>query len=106
MARPYGGRSKHGRARQLVSAFAHHSHVVVHQVEVPEHQSELHAVKPLLDPVPLAGRVVTADALHTQVETARYLVEEKHAHDLFTVKDHQPTVKADIAGLHMEVFPP
>jgi hypothetical protein len=84
------GSQQHGRARQLVSAFAHHSHVVVHQVEVPEHESELQAVKPLLDPVPLAGRVVTADALHTQVETARYLVEEKQAHDLFTVKDNQP----------------
>ena len=100
------GSQKHGRARTLVSAFAQHSFVVVHQVEVPEHESELHAVKPLLDPVPLAGRVVTADALHTQVETARYLVEKKHAHYLFTVKDNQPTLKADIAGLQLEAFPP
>jgi hypothetical protein len=100
------GSQQHGRARTLVSAFAHHSHVVVHQVEVPEHESELHAVKPLLDPVPLAGRVVTADALHTQGETARYLVEEKQAHYVFTVKDNQPTLKADIAGLQMEAFPP
>ena len=89
-----------------MSAFAQPSFVVVHQVEVPEHERELHAVKPLLDPVPLAGRVVTADALHTQVETARYLVEKKHAHYLFTVKDNQPTLKADIAGLQLEAVPP
>ena len=27
-------------------------------------------------------------------------------HHLFTVKDNQPTLKADIAGLHGEAFPP
>ena len=100
------GSRDHGRARHLVAAFGHHSHVVVNQVEVAEHESELHAVQPLLDPLPLAGRVVTADALHTHVETARYLVEDKRAHYLFTVKDNQPTLKADIAGLQMEAFPP
>ncbi len=63
-------------------------------------------MKPLLDPLTLAGRVVTADALHTQTETARYLVCDKEAHYVFTVKDNQPTLKADIAGLHREAFPP
>jgi hypothetical protein len=63
-------------------------------------------VKPLLAPVPLAGRVVTAEAVHPQVETARYLVEEKPAQYLFTVKDHQPTLNADSAGLQLEAFPP
>jgi predicted transposase YbfD/YdcC len=55
---------------------------------------------------PLAGAVVTADALHTQVETARYLVEEKKADYVFTVKDNQPTLKQDIADLRLEAFPP
>ena len=100
------GARDQGPARQLVAAFGHHSTVVMNQVEVADKASELNAVKPLLDPLPIAGRVVTADALHTQVETARYLVEDKHAHYLFTVKDNQPTLKADIAGLEMEVSPP
>lgn len=100
-----GSREK-GRARELVSAFGHHSHVVMNQVEVADRASERGAIEPLLDPIPLAGRVVTADALHTQVETARYLVEDKQAHYLFTVKDNQPTLKADIASLHMEASPP
>ena len=100
-----GTRAK-GQARAMVSAFGHHSHVVLNQVEVADKASELKAVKPLLDPIPLAGRVVTADALHTQVETARYLVEDQQAHYLFTVKDNQPTLKADIASLHMEAAPP
>lgn len=95
-----------GKPRHLVAAFGHHSHGVVHQVEVAEKTNELGAVKPLLDPLPLTGRTVTADALHTQAETARYLVEDKRAHYLFTVKDNQPTLKNDIAGLQMEALPP
>ena len=101
-----GSRQQAGQAKQLVAAFGHHSHVVMNQVEIPDKASEMKAVKPLLDSIPLAGRVVTADALHTQVETARYLVEDKQAHYLFTVKDNQPTLKDDIAGLHMEASPP
>lgn len=45
---------------------------------------------------------MTADALHTQRETAKYLVEEKEAHYLFTVKKNQPTLYKDIALLKME----
>ena len=90
----------------MAAAFGHHSHVVMNQVEIPDKASEMKAVKPLLDPIPLAGRVVTADALHTQLETARYLVEDKQAHYLFTVKDNQPTLKDDIASLHLEASPP
>jgi hypothetical protein len=95
-----------GNARQLVAAFGHHSNVVMNQVEVADKASETKAVKPLLDSLPLAGRVVTADALHTNAETARYLVEDKQAHYLLTVKDNQPTLKADIASLRMEDTPP
>ena len=95
-----------GRARHLLCAFGQHSHVVVNQVEVAATSNEIGAVKPLLDPLPLRGRVVTADALHTQVETTRYLVEDKKAHYLFIVKDNQSTLKIDIAGLQMEALPP
>jgi Domain of unknown function (DUF4338)/DDE_Tnp_1-associated/Transposase DDE domain len=94
------------RARHLLAAFGQQSHLVLNQVEVEAKSNEIGAVKPLLDPLPLAGRVVTADALHTQTETARYLVEDKHAHYLLTVKDNQPTLKADIAALRMEALPP
>ena len=40
--------------------------------------------------------MVTADALYTQRETARFLVEEKGAHYLFTVKDNQKTLANDL----------
>jgi predicted transposase YbfD/YdcC len=60
----------------------------------------------LLADVDIAGAVVTADALHTQTESARYLVEEKHADYLFTVKDNQATLKQDIHDLRLDAFPP
>jgi len=50
--------------------------------------------------------VVTADALHTQAETARFLVGEKHADYVFTVKGNQPALRDDIAALRLDAFPP
>lgn len=94
------------RARELVSVVGHRSGVVINQVEVGDKTNEIKALKPLLDTLDLKGRVVTADALHTQCEAARYLVEDKAAHYLFTVKDNQSTLKEDIASLHLEASPP
>lgn len=47
-------------------------------------------------PLDIDGKVITADALLTQRELARYLVEEKHAHYHFTVKGNQATLLDDI----------
>ena len=52
---------------------------------------------PLLDPLDIEGKDVTADALLTQRKFAEYLVEDRHAHYHFTVKGNQPTVLNDIA---------
>lgn len=51
---------------------------------------------PLLEGMDIAGKTITADALLTQRNLARYLVEVRGAHYLFTVKDNQPTLLADI----------
>ncbi len=50
--------------------------------------------------------MVTADAMHTQDETARFIVEDKKADYLFTVKNNQPSLRKDIANLHLEAFSP
>ena len=49
---------------------------------------------------------IAVAALHTQDDTARYIVESKKADYLFTVKDHQPTLRQDIADLNFKAFPP
>jgi len=47
----------------------------------------------------LDGRKVSLDALHTQDQTARELVLEHGADYLLTVKDNQPTLRANIERL-------
>jgi len=93
-------------ARHLLSAVLPDLGIVVAQHAVPADTNEIPCVSALLDALPLTGAVVTADALHTQVETARYLLDEKHADYVLTVKGNQPTLKADIDTLRLEAFPP
>jgi hypothetical protein len=57
--------------------------------------NELGMAIPVLDALDIAGKTVTAGALPTQRTLADYLLE-RGAHDVFTVKDHQPTLHADI----------
>ena len=90
----------------LLSALLHQEAVVIGQLEVEEKTNEIPKLQQLLDPLPLDGAIITADALHTQTETARYVVENKHADYLFIVKQNQPTLRQDIADLNMESFPP
>jgi len=101
-----GARRKDGSQVHLLSAFLHQQGVTVAQIEVGQKTNEIPEVKHLLDPLDIAGRVVTADAMHTQQETARYLVEEKGAHYLFTVKDNHKTLREDIVALGNDDFSP
>jgi len=94
------------RAPHLLSAILHQEAVVVGQMDGEEKINEIPKLPELLAPLPLEGTVVTADALHTQKETARYLVEAKQADYLLIAKDNQPTLRQDIADLHLEAFPP
>ncbi len=52
--------------------------------------------------VDLTGTWVTLDALHTQTETAKFLVEAKKAHFIMTVKANQPTLYAACRSLPRE----
>ncbi len=51
----------------------------------------------MLDAIEIEGRTITADALLTQRDLARYLVEERGAHYHFTVKGNQSTLREAIA---------
>ena len=90
----------------LLSAFLQGQGVTIAQREIPAKTNEIPEIKPLLAPLDLRGRVVTADALHTQRESARFLVEDKQAHYLFAVKENQPTLYADLSALGEAHFPP
>ena len=101
-----GARQENGRQVHLLSAFLHQKGMVLAQQQVESKTNEIPHLRPLLEPLDLEGCVVTLDALHTQKETARYLVEEKGADYLMTVKDNQANLKKDIKELHQVAFPP
>jgi hypothetical protein len=93
-------------APHLFAAVLHREGIIVAQQQVGEKTNEIPCVKPLLKDLDIEGAVVTADAMHTQKETARFLVEDKKAHYVFTVKDNQSTLRQDIADLGLEALPP
>ena len=69
--------------------------------------NEITQAAPLLKDVDLEGKTVTADAMHTQRDFARFVVEEKKADYVLIAKENQPTLLEDIKLLHdTESFPP
>ena len=103
-----GSKGKDGKPIHLFSAVLHKEGVVVAQKEVDQKTNEITEFKPLVDSIniDLKGKVVTADALHTQIDHARYLVKEKEADYLFTVKGNQGSIKKAIESLGDEDFSP
>jgi predicted transposase YbfD/YdcC len=101
-----GARTGDGKAPHLLAAMICGARAVLAQRDVDQKTNEITQVKPLLDDIDIAGALVTADALHVQKETARYLVEDKHADYLFTaVKDNQPGLFAALDALDWQNAP-
>jgi hypothetical protein len=101
-----GGHDRDKAPPHLLSAVLHREGIIVAQLQVGDKTNEIPRIKPLLNGLNIEGSVVTADAMHTQKETARFLVEDKKADYVFTVKDNQPTLRQDIADLGLEALPP
>lgn len=101
-----GAKDGSGRQVHLLSAFLHRQGVVVAQKQVAAKSNEITAVPDLLEDIDIQGRVITADAMHTQKKTVS-LIKSKGAHFLGQVKDNQPTLSEDIDALKLpESFPP
>ena len=86
----------------LLSAVIHKEGIVVAQQRVDAKTNEITQVQPLFAPMNLEGAVVTADALLTQRDIADYLVTQKGADYVFTVKGNQPTLRDDIHDLALK----
>jgi predicted transposase YbfD/YdcC len=101
-----GARTGQDKAPHLLAAMVCGARAVIAQRDVDQKTNEITQVKPLLAEVDLRGALVTADAMHVQRETARYLVEDKHADYLFTsVKDNQPSLFAALDALDWPAAP-
>ena len=83
-----------GSQVNLLSAISHDTAVVLAQREIAAKTNEIPELSILLADLDLTGTVVSADALHTQRETARHLVADRGAHCVLTVKGNQPRLLA------------
>ena len=91
---------------QLLSALLHREGIVLAQHRVADKTNEITGVEPLLKNLTMQGAVVTGDAMHVQKATATFLVEEKKADYVFTVKENQPTLRKHIEDLGLSSFSP
>jgi predicted transposase YbfD/YdcC len=94
-----------GQARHLLAAADPRAGAVLAQAEVDGKTNEITAFAPLLEPLDLAGAVITADAMHAQREHAQFLVTRKNAHYILAVKDNQPSLHAQLKALPWRQVP-
>ena len=91
-----GKELRHSQGRQLLTAMAAGSQYYLGSRPVSEKSNEIPVAQELIPQLDLEGRWVSLDALHTQTQTARLLVQEAGADYLLTVKKNQPTLRQTI----------
>jgi predicted transposase YbfD/YdcC len=96
-----GSRARTRTAAHLLAVIDQDDQVIA-QLRIPDKTNEVPCLREVLGPLDIEGAWVSADALHTQRETARLLVEGKKAHYLLTVKLNQPTLYARCRHLPWE----
>jgi predicted transposase YbfD/YdcC len=89
-----GRRRMGGEALVLVSAFAQRSGLTLALRSFPEGQEQA-AVQALLRELTLTGRVITADALHTQRDTSQ-LILDRGGEYVLTVKGNQEILRTEV----------
>lgn len=98
-----------GKALQLLSAVSHRVRLTLSQVAIEEKSNEIPAIQPLLRSLPpgVQGALITADAMHCQQESARFISQELGGDYLFGLKGNQSGI-LDRAErlLHEQVFSP
>lgn len=98
-----GKKLRHSQGGELVSAIGAQSGRWLGTVRTPDKTNEITAARTLLERVnerlDLSDKVVVLDALHTNQETARLIVQEMGADYLFTVKTNQEALHKTVTGL-------
>lgn len=95
-----GKAARRSQGEQLLTAVAVPSLYYLGSEPVPvDKTNEIPVARELFRRLDLEGRLVGLDALHTQTETARSLVQEAGADYLLTVKDNQKGIRKTVQGL-------
>lgn len=95
-----GKAARRSQGEQLLTAVAVPSLYYLGSAPVPvDKTNEIPVARELFGRLDLQGRLVGLDALHTQSETVRNLVQEAGADYLLTVKDNQKGIRRTIKSL-------
>lgn len=94
----------HGTVTHLVSVVGHEDGIVLSQANAPAKLDERTVARSLLAALPLAGTVITFDALHTSVKQAKQ-IRRAGGHYLFVVKRNQKRLYGDSEDA-FSVLPP
>src|ERR1035438_3228244 len=99
-----GARRADGTRVHLLGVAEHGGHLLDH-LEVDVKHNETSHFTELLEPLDLAGAVVTFDALHTVRANLNWLAGEKQAHYIAVVKKNQPLLHARVRALPWRQVP-
>ena len=99
-----GARRADGTRVHLLGVAEHGGHLLDH-LEVDVKHNETSHFTELLEPLDLAGAVVTFDALHTVRANLDWLVREKKAQYIAVVKQNQPLLHARVKALPWRQVP-
>ncbi|MFP4204149.1 MAG: ISAs1 family transposase [Opitutales bacterium] len=83
----------HSGGKNIVTAIASPSQHYLGCSVTAEGTNEISAARELCGKIDIDGKLVSLDAIHTQVETSHIIVENG-GHYLYTVKDNQPQLRA------------
>ena len=95
--RSTGRMKKYLRPLHIVSGHLAELGITLGQKAVSDKSNEIPAVRDLIELLNIEGCLVVADALNCQKETAKAIIENGGDY-LLSVKDNQPTLKADVAS--------
>jgi hypothetical protein len=96
---------ENGRAVMNVSAVEVTTGATIASEQVEQKSNEIPAMRKLLDEIDIRGSVVSADAIHTNEETARKILQGGGNY-ILNVKDNQSLLLDDIIRLHEKDFSP
>ena len=82
------------KAKQVLSAFAVDTALVLAYIEIDEKSNEIPALQKLLAELDVAGRIVTCDAMHSAKKTFE-VAAAANAHLIVQLKDNQPILRHD-----------
>jgi len=83
------------KAKQVLSAFAVNTALVLAHIEIDEKSNEDPAVQKLLEELDVAGHIVTCDAMHCQKKTFE-AAAAANAHLIVQLKDNQLTLRQKV----------